>query len=168
MTFVVEKDPGLIPQILTKILDSSVNGITLADPDREDMPIVYANRSFETMTGYSQEEIIGRNCRFLQGDDRDQEARFRLKRAIENCEPIEVNIRNYRKNGEMFYNHLALTPLFDSGGKLIYYLGVQYDVTRQVNAENEIRRLSDTLQQVYVEKMDIPASTLDDPRQQEA
>jgi PAS domain S-box-containing protein len=150
MTFVVEKDPGLIPQILSQILDSSVNGITLADPEQNDMPIVYANKSFETMTGYSQEEIIGHNCRFLQGDERDQEARFHLRQAIDNCQPIEVTIRNYRKNGELFYNHLALTPLFDNEGKLMYYLGVQYDVTAQVKAEEEIKRLSETLESMTV------------------
>jgi PAS domain S-box-containing protein len=148
MTFVVEKDPGLIPQILSKILDSSVNGITLADPDQEDMPIVYANKSFETMTGYSQEEIIGHNCRFLQGKDREQEGRFQLRKAIDSCQPIEVTLRNYKKNGEPFYNHLALTPLFDGNGNLMYYLGVQYDVTQQVRAEEEIKRLSETLEEM--------------------
>ncbi|MBA4142116.1 MAG: PAS domain-containing protein [Nitrosospira sp.] len=130
MTFVVEKDPGLIPQILSQILDSSVNGITLVDPDQEDMPIVYANRQFEAMTGYSQQEILGRNCRFLQGKDREQEARFAMKRAIKDHQPIEVTIRNYRKDGEIFFNHLTLTPLFDGAGKLIYYLGIQYDINR--------------------------------------
>jgi PAS domain S-box-containing protein len=148
MTFVPEKDPGLIPQILSNILDASVNGITLSDPDQEDMPIVYANKSFETMTGYAQEEIIGRNCRFLQGEDREQDARFELRKAIDNHEPIEVNIRNYRKNGEMFYNHLALTPLFDSDGKLMYYLGVQYDITAQVKAEQENAQLRKTLEEL--------------------
>jgi PAS domain S-box-containing protein len=148
MTFVAEKDPGLIPQILSNILDASVNGITLSDPDQDDMPVVYANKSFETMTGYAQEEIIGRNCRFLQGEDREQDARFELRKAIDKHEPIEVNIRNYRKNGEMFYNHLALTPLFDTEGKLMYYLGVQYDVTPQVKAEQENAQLRKTLEEL--------------------
>lgn len=130
MTFVVEKDPGLIPQILSEILDSSINGITLVDPDQEDMPIVYANRQFQAMTGYAQEEILGRNCRFLQKGDREQEARFSMRRAISKHEPIEVTIRNYRKDGELFFNHLTLTPLLDGQGKLIYYLGIQYDVNR--------------------------------------
>ncbi|MDQ3185981.1 MAG: PAS domain-containing protein [Pseudomonadota bacterium] len=130
MTFVVEKDPGLIPQILSQILDGSVNGITLVDPDQKDTPIIYANKQFAAMTGYPPEEILGRNCRFLQGRDREQEARFAMKEAIENSQPIEVTIRNYRKNGELFFNHLTLTPLFDGGGKLLYYLGVQYDVNR--------------------------------------
>lgn len=146
MTFIVEKDPGLIPQILSKILDSSVNGITLADPDQEDMPIVYANHSFETMTGYSQADIIGHNCRFLQGKERDQEARATIRKAIDHCQPVEVTLRNFKKNGELFYNRLALTPLFDNDGKLMYYLGVQYDVTRQVLAEEEIKRLSEDLE----------------------
>ncbi len=145
MSFVVEKDPGLIPQILSKILDSTNNGITLADPDIEDMPIVYANRSFETMTGYGQAEIIGRNCRFLQAADRDQEARFQLREAIDARLPVEVDIRNYKKSGEMFHNHLALTPLFDDENRLMYYLGVQYDVTKQVEAAQELARLKQRL-----------------------
>jgi PAS domain S-box-containing protein len=153
MTFVVEKDPGLIPQILSQILDSSVNGITLVDPDQEDMPIVYANRQFEAMTGYSQQEILGRNCRFLQGRDRDQEARFAMKHAIEKQQAAEVTIRNYRKDGELFFNHLTLTPLFDSDGRLIYYLGIQYDVNRNremlskfsLQQEADTRRLLSSL-----------------------
>ena len=146
MSFVAEKDPGLIPQVLSKILDSCVNGVTLADPDLDDMPIVYANKAFEKMTGYSQEEILGHNCRFLQGEDREQEARYQLRLAIDNSEPAEVTIRNYRKDGQLFYNHLMISPLFDSNGNVIYYLGVQYDVTNQVTAAEEIKRLSDSLE----------------------
>lgn len=146
MTFIAEKDPGLIPHILSKILDSCVNGVTLADPDLEDLPIVYANRAFEVMTGYGQQEVLGRNCRFLQGDDRDQEALRELRGAIEACQPVAVTLRNYRKDGELFHNHLSIVPLFDSNGKLLYYLGVQYDVTRQVQAEEDIKRLSECLQ----------------------
>lgn len=145
MSFVIEKDPNLIPQVLSTILDSTSNGITLADPDINDMPIVYANKSFETMTGYVQAEIIGRNCRFLQGTDRDQDARFQLRKAIDGRLPVEVDIRNYKKNGEMFYNHLVITPLFDDENQLLYYLGVQYDVTMQVEAAQEIARLKQRL-----------------------
>ncbi len=145
MSFVVEKDPSLIPQILSTILDSTTNGITLADPDIEDMPIVYANKSFETMIGYAQAEIIGRNCRFLQGTDRKQDARFLLRKAIDERLPVEVDIRNYKKSGEMFHNHLALTPLFDDKNQLLYYLGVQYDITMQVEAAQELARLKQKL-----------------------
>jgi len=145
MSFVLEKDPNLIPQVLSNILDSTTNGITLADPDLEDMPIVYANKAFEMMTGYGQAEIIGRNCRFLQGTDRDQDARFQLRKAIDERLSVEVDIRNYKKSGEMFYNHLVLTPLFDDKKQLLYYLGVQYDITVQVKAAQEIVRLKQRL-----------------------
>lgn len=148
MFFIAEKDPGIIPQVLSSILDACVNGVTLADPDLPDMPIVYANKAFEKISGYPNDEVVGRNCRFLQGEDRDQEARTQLREAIQACQPVEVTLRNYRKDGELFYNHLALTPLFDREGKLIYYLGVQYDVTRQVKAEEEIQRLSQTLAEI--------------------
>lgn len=141
MDFIVEKDPGLIPQVLSKILDSCVNGITLADPDQEDLPLVYANKAFEIITGYSQAEVLGRNCRFLQGTDRDQAERLHLKTAIETRQPVEIILRNYRKNGELFYNHLNITPLFDASGRLLYFLGVQYDVTGQRHAETEIAQL---------------------------
>ncbi len=145
MSFVVEKDNGLIPQILSSILDECVNGVTLADPDIEGTPIVYANKAFERLTGYSQEDIIGHNCRFLQGDDREQEARYLIVEAVKNHKPIEVTLRNYKKNGELFHNHLKITPLFDRKGRVIYYLGVQYDVTYQVNAKNEISELTKLL-----------------------
>ena len=145
MDFIVEKDPGLIPQVLSNILDSCVNGITLADPDQEDLPLVYANKAFETITGYTQAETIGKNCRFLQGNDRDQQERYQLREAILNKKSIEITIRNYRKNGEMFYNHLVITPLFDSKGNVLYYLGVQFDVTQQKKAEEEIKHLKEQL-----------------------
>ena len=145
MKFQVEKDAGIIPQILTQILDGSVNGITLSDPDKEDNPIVYANKAFELITGYSQEEIVGLNCRFLQGQERDQEELQQIRDAIKNAKPVEVTLKNFRKNGELFYNRLSITPLFDNEGHLIYFLGVQYDVTEQVLAQQEIKTLTDAL-----------------------
>lgn len=145
MDFIVEKDPGLIPQVLSKILDSCINGVSLADPDQEDMPLVYVNKAFEKITGYTQEETLGRNCRFLQGTDHDQEGLQKLREAIKNKESVEVTIRNYRKNGELFYNHLLMNPLFDSKGNLLYFLGVQYDATEQVHANEEIRTLHERI-----------------------
>lgn len=145
MDFIVEKDPGLIPHVLAKILDSCLNGVTLADPDLEDLPLVYANKAFEDITGYTQEETIGKNCRFLQGSDRDQAEVAKLREAIKNEQPVEVTLRNYRKNGELFYNHLKMMPLFDSRGNLLYFLGVQYDATQQIKADEEIKRLKEQL-----------------------
>ncbi len=145
MSFVVEKDSGLIPQVLSAILDECVNGVTLSDPDLEDSPIIYANKAFERLTGYSQAEIIGHNCRFLQGDDRDQEQRLKISEAIKKHEAVEVTMRNYRKDGTLFYNHLKIVPLFDKKQRVLYYLGVQYDITQQVDANNQIKSLTDLL-----------------------
>ncbi|MBK1630248.1 PAS sensor protein [Thiohalocapsa halophila] len=147
MNFVVEKDPGVIPTVLAQILDSCVNGVTLSDPDLPDNPIVFANAIFEHMTGYSQDEIIGHNCRFLQGDDRDQPGIAEIRAAIAEERPVEVTLRNYRKDGSRFYNRLSIRPLLDPEGKVIYYLGVQYDVTEQVEAQQEIARLTELLGQ---------------------
>ena len=148
MPFIVEKDSGLIPQVLSSILDECVNGVTLADPDLEDSPIIYANKAFERLTGYSQEEIIGHNCRFLQGEDRDQAGRYDIIEAMKNHEAVEVTLRNYKKDGTLFYNRLKITPLFDRKQRVIYYLGVQYDITDKINASNEIKELNDLLKAI--------------------
>lgn len=146
MAFIAEKDPGIIPQILSVILDECINGVTLADPDLEGMPIIYANKAFEQVTGYSQEEIIGRNCRFLQGTDREQQARFDLAKAINDVRPIEITLRNYKKNGELFYNRLKVVPLLDRKGKVIYFLGVQHDITEQIDSKEQIKSLNQQLE----------------------
>jgi PAS domain S-box-containing protein len=142
MPFIIKKDSGIIPQVLTAILDDCINGVTLADPDLEDCPIIYANQAFVDLSGYSKPEIIGVNCRFLQGDDRNQDARRIIKEGLEKKEVFEVTLRNYKKDGTLFHNRLKIRPLFDSKGRLLYFLGVQYDITQLVDAENEIKRLS--------------------------
>jgi PAS domain S-box-containing protein len=146
MPFIVEKDTGLIPQVLSAILDECVNGVTLADPDMEDAPIVYANKAFERLTGYGQEDIIGFNCRFMQGEDREQDARQIISEAMKNSESVEVTLRNYKKDGTLFHNRLKITPLFDKKHRVIYYLGVQFDITEQVDASNEIKELNSLIE----------------------
>jgi len=93
MEFPTSKYPELIPFVLSQILDNCVTGITLSDPDQDDNPIVYANQMFELITGYEQEEIIGRNCRFLQGEERDQEELQALREAIGKRESVTVTLR---------------------------------------------------------------------------
>lgn len=139
------KSSGIIPQVLTQILDQCVNGVTLSDPDIVDNPIVYANEAFESITGYSRSEMIGQNCRFLQGNDREQPEIDKLNKAIHKHQAIEVTLRNYKKNGELFYNQLSIKPLFDQQGNTIYYLGVQHDVTVEIKATQEIARLEQQL-----------------------
>ena len=106
MDLLLEKDPGLIPQVLAKILDASINGITLADPDQNDIPLVYVNKAFEVMTGYSFDETVGKNCRFLQGNDKNQPEINMLRKALKEKSSVNVTLRNYKKNGEIGRAHV--------------------------------------------------------------
>ena len=142
MEFTAEKDEGTIPFVLSQILDTCINGITLSDPDQPDNPIVYANEAFELITGYDRDEILGRNCRFLQGEDRDQPEIERIREALRDQKSVTVTLRNYTKDGTLFYNQFSIRPLLDRQGRLVYYLGLQYDVTEKIRAEEELRRLN--------------------------
>ena len=148
MEFVASKDEGMIPYVLSQILDTCVNGITLSDPDQEDNPIVYANEAFELITGYSGDEIIGHNCRFLQGEDRDQQGIEKIRQAISEQRSVTVTLRNYRKDGTLFHNQFTVRPLFDRKGRLIYFLGLQYDITNRVEAEAELKQLNQMIAQL--------------------
>ena len=103
--------------------------ICLSDPWTEDQPIVFANRAFQELTGYDESEVLGRNCRFLQGPGTDRRQVARIREAIENTEVAVVEILNYRKNGESFWNALHVGPIYDDDGKLLYIFGSQWDVT---------------------------------------
>jgi len=146
MEFTVEKDQGTIPFVLSQILDTVVNGVTLSDPDLPDNPIIYANAAFERITGYAQDEILGRNCRFLQGEDQGQPEVERIRAAIRERGSVTVTLRNYRKDGTLFHNRFTVRPLFDPEGALIYFLGIQYDVSDLVLAEQTVSRLTAQLE----------------------
>ena len=145
MEFLNAKESGMVPFILSQILDTCIDGITLSDPDIEDNPIIYANEAFELITGYNRRETIGRNCRFLQGDDHDQKGLEKIRFAVKNKESVTVTLRNYRKDGKMFYNRTTVRPLFDREGNLVYFLGLQHDITNQIRAESELERLNHIL-----------------------
>ncbi len=120
---------GELSNLFRRMLDATDNVITIADATLSDTPLIYVNREFENLTGYSFDEIIGQNCRFLQGDDRDQPELERLREALSKGENIRVELRNYRKDGTMFWNELYLTSVYDQAGELKYFLGVQNDIT---------------------------------------
>jgi len=103
--------------------------ICLCDPATPDLPIVFANRAFRRLTGYSEDEIIGRNCRFLQGPKTDPEPIARIREAIANEDVVVVELLNYRKNGTTFWNALHLGPIYNDEGELVYFFGSQWDVS---------------------------------------
>ena len=107
--------------------------------------MVYVNEAFEDITGYTESDALGRNCRFLQGDDTDPETVARLREAINNEERITVELYNYRKDGTPFWNQLTVAPVYDSDGELIRYLGTQRDVTDQKERIQELQRQNERL-----------------------
>ncbi|MEE4200815.1 PAS domain-containing protein [Erythrobacter sp.] len=112
----------------TALLAQLPFSMVISDPTREDCPIVYVNRAFETITGYSARMALGKNCRFLQGEDRDQPARAEIREAIQNEKSVAVDIRNYRANGEPFLNRLIIAPVHDEDGKLFAFIGLQSEL----------------------------------------
>ena len=101
----------------------------ITNPRLPDNPVVFANDAFCRLSGYPRGEIVGRNCRFLQGEDTNQVARQAIHDAVTQRQPIEIDIRNYRKNGETFWNRLLLAPVFDVDQQLVYFFASQVDVT---------------------------------------
>jgi diguanylate cyclase (GGDEF)-like protein/PAS domain S-box-containing protein len=132
-------------RLLYRAVAASSNGITISDSTAPDEPLIYVNRSFELMTGYSSDEVLGRNCRFLQGDDGDQPALLEVRAALREGRDCEVLLRNYRKDGTPFWNELRLSPVHEERGRLVNFVGVQNDVTQRKRAEEELRRAHDEL-----------------------
>ncbi|MCC7280926.1 MAG: response regulator [Acetobacteraceae bacterium] len=121
--------------LLAAAVGAAPTGITLADPSREDCPIVFLNPAFTAITGYPAEEVIGRNGRFLQGPDTDRGAVRRIRRAVERGEPVTVEFVNYRKDGRRFWNELRIAPIRGRDGRLLAYVGIQHDISARKRAE---------------------------------
>lgn len=103
--------------------------VCLTDPNQTDDPIIFCNKAFQKLTGYESSEIVGRNCRFLQGPDTDQDQVAKIRDAIHEESVAVVELLNYRKDGSSFWNTLHLGPIYDEDGKLRYFFGSQWDVT---------------------------------------
>jgi len=123
--------------VLGRAMDEAPIGIAITDATREDEPLVYVNDGFVELTGYTREEALGRNCRFLQGEDTRSEPVAELRAAIEAGEPASVELRNYRKDGSMFWNRVTVSPVFDEQGGVEYVLGFQEDISAQKVHERE-------------------------------
>ncbi|RYE30495.1 MAG: PAS domain S-box protein, partial [Sphingobacteriaceae bacterium] len=124
--------------LLTRALDASVAGVVLTDNRQQDNPIIYCNKAFEHISGYNRKEIIGHNCRFLQQEDRNQEQREHIRNAIEQGLDCFIEIRNYRKDGTLFWNELYISPIKAVDGQVTHFIGIQNDVSRRKKAELEL------------------------------
>ncbi len=123
--------------ILRRSVESSNEGLLIVDARSEQQAIVYANPAFERITGYRSGEVLGRNCRFLQGEDRQQPEVLQLREAIATRRDCTVTLRNYRKNGTMFWNRLRIAPVRDHKGEVTHFIGLQQDITEQKHIESE-------------------------------
>ena len=112
--------------------------MTVTDPHQPDNPIIFCNEAFTFMTGYAEDEIVGTNCRFLQGPETDREVIGQVRAAIEKRDEVAVEVLNYRKNGSTFWNALFVSPVFDEAGELLYYFGSQLDISRRREAEEAL------------------------------
>jgi len=122
----------------TQAIDDAPIGITISDPDQEDNPLIYVNDAFEELTGYTREEVLGENCRFLQGENTDSDRVARMRQAIDAKEPITIELKNYRKDGSEFWNHLDIAPVRDDAGEVVNYIGFQQDVSGRKERQRQL------------------------------
>jgi len=128
------------------IEESLSNGILIIDINQADNPITYCNRGFEKLSGYSREEIIGKNCRFLQGEDTDPVELEKLRKTIDDHQECKVTLKNYRKDGTSFWNELSISPVRNTEGRVTHLFGIQQDITLQIEAEERLLGFSSILE----------------------
>lgn len=122
----------------SKALQESINGIVIAEAAEGDSPIIYANQAFENLTGYTEAEVLGKDCRLLQNGNRDQEGVAVIRNAIRMKISGRALLVNYRKDGTSFWNEVCVYPVKDGSGKLLYYVGTQMDVSARIESEKAL------------------------------
>lgn len=137
--------------LLQHVVNASCDGIVVAEQEGDDTILLYVNPAFERLTGYSAADILYKDCRFLQNDDREQPALDRLREAIRTRQPCREVLRNYRKDGSVFWNELSITPVYNDADQRLYFIGVQKDVSQAVGAQARILQLEAELAQVRQE-----------------
>ena len=122
--------------------------LVVSDPRQADNPIIFVNSAFEKTTGYSANEVLGQNCRFLQGEETDPADIASLREAIANQAEISLDILNYRKSGEAFINRLMISPVTSPEGELVYFIGFQYEHQDQKTYMDRARELDGRLREI--------------------
>ncbi|HEX4241736.1 MAG TPA: diguanylate cyclase [Steroidobacteraceae bacterium] len=131
---------GIDPSSFRRLIEASPEGIALVDALHPEQPVTYVNRAFEVLTGYSADELAGRNLRLLQGEDREQDGRHRLREALQRSEPCRVLLRNYRKDGTVFWNELSVQPLLDEAGRVTHFAGFHRDAGERLRVDPKLTR----------------------------
>lgn len=138
-------------KLLQLVVDASNDGIVVAEQEGDDNILIYANPAFERLTGYGADDILYQDCRFLQAGDREQIGLELIRQAVHEHRPCRQVIRNYRKDGSLFWNELSITPVFNEADQLTYYIGIQKDVTDEVEALERVRQLEAQVAELQAE-----------------
>jgi PAS domain S-box-containing protein len=139
--------PDPTAETIIRAVDEAPIGITISDPSLPDNPLIYLNSAYEEITGYSEEFVLGRNCRFLQGPDTKEEPIEEMSKAVGEAEPVSVELLNYREDGTPFWNRVTIAPLTDDDGEVTHYVGFQEDVTDRKEAEAIAQQRADSLRE---------------------
>ncbi|WP_432511310.1 EAL domain-containing protein [Kineococcus sp. SYSU DK001] len=134
--------PAELPGLLTRAIATASNGIVIADATAPDLPLVYVNTAFEQMTGYGAQQVLGRNCRLLQGPGTDRTQVRVIARRLLTGRTVQTTLLNYRHDGTPFWNEITISPVHDSTGRLTHFIGNQSDVSDRVERERRTAHLA--------------------------
>jgi len=128
-------------KLLQLMVEASNDGIVVAEQEGDDSILIYANPAFERLTGYTADDILYQDCRFLQGSERQQPGLAAIRQAIRGGQPCRQVLHNFRKDGTPFWNELSITPVYNDADQLTYFIGIQRDVSAEVAAQERVREL---------------------------
>lgn len=131
--------------LLQRALESTRNGLTIAEAGNDDCPLIYVNPAFERLTGYSRHEALGRDCRFLQGPETDRRTVNLLKAALIEGRPAYITLLNYRKDRSAFWNELSVAPIRDAAGEITHFIGIQKDISEQIELQRRLEEKNRTI-----------------------
>ena len=137
----MDRTANISHDLLTRAIDESRDGIIIADAQKQGFPLIYANKGFEKLAGYSAEEVVGKSFYFLLGKDTEQPEVYAINAAIAKNDSCEVTIRNYRKDGSMFWNEISVSPLHNADSAPTHFIVVQHDVTARMLLEQQHGRI---------------------------
>ncbi|HVO74387.1 MAG TPA: PAS domain S-box protein [Ignavibacteriaceae bacterium] len=139
--------------ILDRALNATINSVVITDPKLPDNPVIYINPAFERITGYKKEDILGKNCRMLQGPETSKQTIAEIREAVKNKRECDVIILNYKKDGTPFWSDLSISPVKDSSGDVINFIGIKSDISGRIDAEEALKRSEEKFRSI-VEHLD--------------
>jgi PAS domain S-box-containing protein len=157
-----QNESNQLIKLLSEAVEASNDGVAISDPGRPDNPLIYINKAFERITGYTTTDVLGKNCRFLQGAENDQPGVAELRAAIATGKSAHVRLKNFRKNGELFWNDFRLSPIFDQQNILRFFVGVQTDVTEDVRKQESLSQLSNQRKELMLVAEEVLAAQTED------